>query len=142
VIPPTAWETREAQAGLYRGGAELLAARGLDRYLEAVLQAPESTWSQRELAGSRDQRVARMRTMGGLLTVLRASADSNFPPPDALAELGMPALVLAWEDDPVHPLETAHRLTELLPTTELHIARNRSEVLGWRAVVEAFLGRL
>ena len=142
VIPPTAWETREAQAGLYRAGSELLEQRGLDAYLDAVKRAPESPFPAREMPEAKGLRIERMRHMGGLPTVLRASSQSNLPPLEAIATLAMPALVLTWAEDPVHPLETAHRLVEALPDATLHVARTRADVVEWASVVGGFLGRL
>ena len=142
VIPPTAWETRDAQAGLYRAGSELLEQKGLDAYLDAVRRAPESPFSAREMPEAKALRIERMRHMDGLPTVLRASSQSNLPPMEVIASLAMPALVLAWEDDPVHPLDTAERLADALPEAELHVARTRAEVEAWAPIVEGFLGRL
>ena len=142
VIPPTAWGTRESQAGLYRAGSELLERQGLDPYLDAVRRTPESPFSAREMPEAKPLRLDRMRHMGGLATVLRASSQSNLPPLETIATLRMPALVLAWDEDAVHPLETAERLVETLPEAELHVARTRAEVEAWTPVVEGFLGRL
>ena len=40
VIPPTAWETRAAQAEIYRAGADLAEREGKDAWLAAAAEAP------------------------------------------------------------------------------------------------------
>ena len=66
--------------------------------------------------------------------MLRGAAGTDLPPPEVVAGIHAPTLLLAWTDDPSHPLSTATRLHELLPDSRLVVARSPSEVLGWPAL--------
>ena len=74
-----------------------------------------------------------------LPTVLRGAASSDLPDPDAIAGIGRPALVLAWDGDPGHPVATAERLRELIPGSALHVARTPGELATWGARTVRFL---
>jgi pimeloyl-ACP methyl ester carboxylesterase len=76
-----------------------------------------------------------------LPTVLRATAGSDLPDPDALRRLPHPVLVLAWDTDPSHPVATAEALAELLPGAELHISRDLADIRTWGSRAARFLAR-
>lgn len=73
------------------------------------------------------QRVAALRGLGagvptGIAGALRALPDQTaLPDADALRAVTAPALVVASQDDPAHPVEVAERLAELLPNAALHV---------------------
>ncbi len=83
VVPPTAWETRKAQADLYRGGAALVEARGVDGYLEAARAA----YRLRPLPGVDEAMYEkilesmRARSADDLARILRGAAASDLPDP-------------------------------------------------------------
>lgn len=59
------------------------------------------------------------------------------PPAAELAIIDIPTLILAWIDDPAHPLSTAYWLHEVLPNSRLVVAKTREDVETWpRLVVE------
>jgi len=144
VMPPTAWETRAAQAELYRGGAALVEARGVDAYLEAV----RAGFRARPLPGFDEAMLEgllegiRAQSAADLARILRGAAASDLPDPDALRGLDVPALILPVRGDPGHPLSTAERLHALLPRSELHVLRDLSELAASRSLVSGFLGRV
>jgi 3-oxoadipate enol-lactonase len=72
--------------------------------------------------------------------VLRGAAASDLPPPEKIAQLSQPALILAWDTDPAHPLSTAERLAETLPRADLHVARTLRQVREWPRLVRMFMG--
>jgi pimeloyl-ACP methyl ester carboxylesterase len=76
-----------------------------------------------------------------LPAVLRGAAASDLPAPDAVRAIRAPALILAWDTDPGHPLSTAERLVELLPDTELHVAHRLEQVASWTGLVDAFIAQ-
>ena len=127
-LPPTAYETRAAQAAEYRAGADTVERDGIDAYVAevnarpvpAILNAFASTYRY-------EPRVA----ADLLPAALRGAGLSDLPPADAIRSVESPALVLAWEGDPGHPSSTAERLAELLPNAELHIARRLRDIAGW-----------
>jgi pimeloyl-ACP methyl ester carboxylesterase len=137
-IPPTAWATRAAQADLYRAGADLVAEAGLDAYLEVARSrpVPELFADVADLVAPDPDVPVEV-----LPDLLRGAGASDLPPPEALAALDVPALVLAWETDPVHPVDTAERLSVALPRAELHVAATLDEVRRWGEVVAGFLDR-
>ncbi len=69
-----------------------------------------------------------------LPTVLRGAAGTDLPAPESISTLDVPVLILAWTDDPTHPLSTAERLDELLPDSRLVVARTPADVVGWPAL--------
>ena len=140
-IPPTAWETRAEQSGIYVKSAGFLASRGMDAYLEASRALPANPpWA----AARREVRLRHVAAMDAdvLSTILRGAASSNLPPRDAVATITCPTLVLAWADDPGHPLSTAESLQSLMPGAQLSVARSFEEAAAWPGVVSSFLASL
>jgi pimeloyl-ACP methyl ester carboxylesterase len=135
VIPPTAWETRAAQAEQYEGSAAYVEARGKVAWMELAADAPRP-----EIFADLPPFPFTADIPEPLLPfVLRGAAASDLPPPDAVATIEQPALVLAWVGDAGHPVSTAERLVELLPTADLHVASRVGDVLRWPEQVGAFL---
>lgn len=143
VMPPTAWDTRKAQADLYRGGAMLVEARGVEGYLDALREAfrarpiPgfDEAMQEKLLDGMRG------KTAEQLIQLLRAAAASDLPSEAELAKLDLPALLLPIRDDPGHPLATAERLAALLRGSELHVLRDAAELASQRDTLLRFLAR-
>ena len=141
LMPPTAWETRKAQADLYRGGAALIAARGVDAYLDAMRAA----FRANPMPGFDEERqeamLAGLRTKSAadLARMLRGAAASDLPDPARLRGLEIPALVIATRGDPGHPLSTAERLVELLPNAELRVIDSLLELGSVRDELARFL---
>jgi pimeloyl-ACP methyl ester carboxylesterase len=77
-----------------------------------------------------------------LAGLFRGAATADLPPPDAIATIDRPTLVLAWTGDAAHPVETARRLADLLPTAELHEASTAEEVAAWTGRTRDFLASL
>jgi pimeloyl-ACP methyl ester carboxylesterase len=142
VIPPTAWATRSGQAKLYRAGARTVQLLGVGAMVTAARLAPSPRIFRNELAGLREAMLASQEGLDRhtLPTILRGAASSDLPEPDALRALSMPALVLAWDTDPGHPVATAEQLASLLPDAELHIATEPADVIKWPGLVAGFLG--
>lgn len=140
-VPPTAWETRAAQREVYEKSAGFLADRGMDAYLERTRALPATPpWS----ASRRETRLAHVARMDPdvLSTVLRGAAASNLPPREAVANITCPALILAWEDDPGHPLSTAADLLAEIPGAELVVASSFEQAAAWPDVVASFVSSL
>jgi len=74
--------------------------------------------------------------------VLRGAALSDLPELDRIAELPTPTLILAWKQDPSHPLSTSHALADSLSNAELHVAESFDDIRGWSSRVRAFLAAL
>lgn len=129
LLPPTAWETRRAHAQGYLDTAALIEDEGLETFVALTRQAPQPPAT-----------VGRPETLPEvceaiLPSVFRGAAGSDLPGPAELARIGVPVRVLAWTDDPSHPMSTAERLTELLPRAELTVAASPDEVRQWPALL-------
>ena len=138
-IPPTAWETRQAQASTYLAAVAYLEEKGVASYVEATRQQPaRPAWT----AATRDARLDLLAKAdpAALSLALQGAARSDLPPAAELATISVPTLILAWEGDPGHPMSTATALHELLPSSSLEVATSREDVLGWPEVVGRFLG--
>ena len=143
VIPPTGWETRAAQTGLYAAMADLVEAERHAELLAASAEVPppdpvadEPLWTERferKLAETEPARLAR---------VFRGAGTADLPPPEAIATIQVPVLVLAWTGDATHPLTTAARLQELMPQTELVVATTRVGLDAWTTRAAAFLSAI
>jgi 3-oxoadipate enol-lactonase len=134
--PPTAWETRAAQAGMYLAAADLVEQRGLDAFTALAAQAPRpAVFADLESYPPTPDVPADL-----LPSVLRGAAASDLPDPEALRRIRQPVLVLAWAGDPGHPVSTAERLAALLPDARLEVAGSTADLRDWGAKAAAFLG--
>jgi pimeloyl-ACP methyl ester carboxylesterase len=136
VLPPTAYETRAAQAGEYRAGADRVEREGIDRYVELANAEPVPEILRAVASGYRFTPAV---SPARLPAVLRGAGASDLPAPEVVRTIAVPALILAWDTDPGHPLGTAERLAELLPDAELHVARRLRDVTGWTRLADGFV---
>jgi len=141
VIPPTAWETRAAQREAYLQAARLVEERGPMAMAETLRQQPPVGAFGADGERRRDEGLQRFAELDGdlLATILRGAASSDLPPPDVLAGIRQPALVLSWSGDGGHPTSTAERLAEVLPASELHVADDLAAIGRWPTLVRDFV---
>lgn len=145
---------REGVGRFSIGGASMGAATALwtavlvpERVDRLVVALPPTAWESRA-------RTASVYRVGGIIsertpigrsrrrgTVLRGASESDLPTPEAISEIAVPTLLLAWRYDPVHPVSTAERLRDLLPAADLHITRRPLDVTGWVERLQDFLRR-
>jgi 3-oxoadipate enol-lactonase len=136
MLPPTAYETREEQADLYRAGAVLIERLGLESYLEQLrnLPAPEI------LADFGDRFTPEPRVSEALMpSVLRGAATSDLPAENAVRAVTAPALLLPWVGDPGHPMSTSERLLEIFSDVQIHVAHHLRDVRTWTDRIDSFL---
>jgi pimeloyl-ACP methyl ester carboxylesterase len=140
-IPPTAWEGRRARGAVYRDRGRFLAEQGLEAFVDQAMAEPLAPIFDPFADQVREGIRARYERCDPevLAPLLTGIGGSDLPDPDAVAGLTMPALVLAWKGDPVHPEATATRLAELLPYAEVVVASTLKQVFTWRDRVVAFL---
>jgi 3-oxoadipate enol-lactonase len=135
MVPATAWETRPAQAANYRVAAELIESVGVDAFLASASGGTPPP-----------------ATIGAPLTVpdvadallpslFRGAALSDLPDPDAVARIDVPTTILAWVDDPSHPVSTAESLAALLPQATLTVARTPADVQTWPGILSDDVAR-
>ena len=104
MVPPTAWETRPAQAANYRAGAALIESVGVEAFLATTRGStpPPATRGAPETVPDVADAL--------LPSLLRGAALSDLPTPGAVARIDVPTTILAWVDDSGHPLSTAESL--------------------------------
>jgi 3-oxoadipate enol-lactonase len=142
-IPPTAWETRAAQAEQWELAASVIETAGV----EAVIAARAELDPPDPFVGDerrREQQAAATRAWepDRLALVMRGATRANLPDRADIARIGVPALILAWTGDPIHPVSTANELHSLLPGSELHVASSRSDLSSWTELTARFLERV
>ncbi len=134
--PPTAWESRARQAGLYSAAAGIVETDGIAALAEAMADVPPPALFADEPELRRfDPDVEE----SALPLAMRGAAASDLPSLDVLRQLAQPALVLAWTDDPGHPVSTAESLAEALPDAELQVADTLGAVRAWPSEVARWL---
>lgn len=125
MVPPTAWETRIAKSADYLTMADLIDAQGT-----AALLAVEGTAQQPPAMA--DAPITTPDVPEALQpTVFRGAAQTDLPPSEAVAKIRVPTLILAWIDDPGHPMSTAQRLHDLIDDSELVVARTPADLAEW-----------
>ncbi|WP_458111519.1 alpha/beta hydrolase [Arthrobacter sp. R1-13] len=135
MVPPTAWETRPSQAANYRVSAALIESVGIDAFLATTRGAtpPPATIGAPETVPD---------VADALLPwVFRGAALSDLPAPEAVARINVPTTILAWVNDPGHPLSTAESLAALLPQATLTVARTPADVEAWPKVLSQDVAR-
>lgn len=73
-----------------------------------------------------------------LPSVLRGVGMSELPPPEAIATVSQPTLILAWDTDPLHPVATAEKLHDLIPNSTLHVSTSVDDIKSWTARIVDF----
>lgn len=125
VTPPTAWQTRVARRETYLLNADMVEREGIKAFVELGLTSPVVP----ALADAPRTAPAVIEAL--LPSLLRGAAASDLPAPIELAAIEAPTLVLAWSDDPTHPVSTATALADTLPHTRLVVARTPYGVMAW-----------
>ena len=143
-VPPRAWEDREPDATRYEEAARTVEEHGLPAWAEVLRGQPQPRILADELPAAREVGIRHLLAMDEKVVpaVLRGAAASDLPSRDELRTIVVPTLILAWADDPSHPLATAEALAEHLVLSELEVAHELAGVRAWPDRVRAFLGEL
>jgi pimeloyl-ACP methyl ester carboxylesterase len=147
MCPPTAWETRAEQASMYKkmskmGG--LLGGKLMARLFGSRLASMLPPWL---LEGQPDAADAisigiSAQSSNTLKNLFMGASQTDLPEPAVLASLTMPTLILAWSDDPAHPLATAQALHLRLPNSTLVVAECYSDLEEWPELLRQFVAEL
>jgi 3-oxoadipate enol-lactonase len=142
-LPPTAWEARAAQAAQWEVTARVIETEGLEALIamRADLELPDP-YKGNEQRRAQQAAATRAWDPDRLAMVMRGATLANFPDRPQVAQITVPALILAWSGDAIHPLATAEELASLLPEAELHVASSASDLLGWTDLTREFFGRV
>lgn len=134
MVPPTAWETRIAKAAEYRRVATLIEDDGLEAFVAAGRDAPPPPAAvPHQTAPDVDESI--------LPSLFRGAGLSDLPTPQQIVEIDVPTTLLAWIDDPSHPVSTAVSLVSLLHNSSLRVARTPADVGRWPSILRADVGR-
>lgn len=141
VLPPAAWDLRAPAAAAYEADADLAELSGANRLAEAVRQRPVSPLLAQFRSDAREVDARHLQAMDPkyLGPLLRAAARSDLPSVDEVRSVIVPTLILAWEDDPHHPVATARALADNMLQADLRIARDVADTKAWTTTVEEFL---
>lgn len=125
VVPPTAWATRAAKADDYLAAADVVEATGMAAFVEAgrLVPKPPATVETPDTVPDVSEEL--------LPSLLRGAALSNLPDADEVARIDVPVTILAWTEDPAHPVSTAEALAALLPQARLVVAATPTDLATW-----------
>jgi 3-oxoadipate enol-lactonase len=143
-VPPAARGARRVPAAMLRAAATTVRVAGKGAFLRMakvtvpppILRGELEPFARSVVAGF--EQLPRDR----LAAILRAAADHDLPPDDALGRLDVPAIVFGWPSDPGHPLATAEHVARVLPQGDLHLAHTAADVRTWEALVRSFITSL
>jgi pimeloyl-ACP methyl ester carboxylesterase len=143
-LPPAAGRARRVPSVMLRGAARTVQMVGKSAFLRTARLTPPPPILRGELAPFAQSvvdgfdRLDRRR----LATILRVGAALDLPPPEAMAAVAVPTLLLGWVSDPGHPVATIDHLAQLWPHAERHVAGDAAAVRAWPELVGRFLGTL
>jgi 3-oxoadipate enol-lactonase len=143
VIPPTGWETRADQAGIYEQGAALIETVGVERVIAAgSLVAPPDPFVDDPDFHARRAEGLRSWDLRRLAQAMRGATRAQLPTRQQIASIRCPTLILAWTGDPGHPVSTADELGRLIPHATMHVDSTATALEQWTAHVADFVGGL
>ncbi len=144
VTPPAGWDSRNGQVEEYASAASLCERAGLRSLLESWGRRPQPSILAQELPVAQDISLRHLASMDekALPAILRGMAGSDLPSRAELGSLVLPALVLAWEGDPCHPVATAQAIADSLIMSEFDVASDLAAVRAWPGLVRDFLADL
>lgn len=140
VIPPTGWEERALQVGLYEQMARVVEERGPKALIAASAKMPPPD----PFVGTSEHADRRAGSLGAynparLAACYRGAAFADLPALDDVATITTPTLVLAWSGDSGHPVSTAERLRETLSNVQVSVASTRADFATWSDQLHRFL---
>ena len=142
VIPPILWEARAAQEEIFSGLFDLFEKEGIPA-LEAMLRERPllPTFMRKAMPDLDGIYFSNLRKMDGkaISHLFLGAGRSNIPGREEIRKLTMPALILGWYDDPIHPEISSRQLHELLPNSTLHMAKDLNEIRAWHEQIQTFL---
>ncbi|UAW99265.1 alpha/beta hydrolase [Halopseudomonas nanhaiensis] len=141
-LPPTAWTSRPAQVERYGKMLGLIRARGVASLVALARQFPTlPPWLHEAHPGDNAKALHTMEQFDPtvLQPILEGAMQSDLPPREALTQLTMPALILAWEGDGIHPVATAEMLAQTLPAANLQIIDTAAQLSCWPRLIDDFL---
>ncbi|MGH9277688.1 MAG: alpha/beta fold hydrolase [Acidimicrobiales bacterium] len=142
--PPAAWDCRDGQVEAYASAAKLVERRGMPSLLDSWRTRPQPRIFAQDLPLAQDIALRHLAAMDekALPAILRGMAASDLPCQDEMRALVVPTLILAWDGDPCHPVDTAKTLADTIIMSEIDIAVDLAGVRRWPTLVRDFVGDL
>lgn len=143
-MPPMIWEHRAAQRELYKRIAQRgieADGRAMARLMSRDLARTLPPWLIEASPGIAASLAIGVRAIERRIVpdLFHGAAISDLPPRADLAAIAeVPALILAWDGDPTHPLQSAHALHRLLPNSTLQVATCYEDFLQFPRHMRAF----
>ncbi|GAA4600796.1 pimeloyl-ACP methyl ester carboxylesterase [Actinoplanes octamycinicus] len=135
MIPPTVRDGRVASRQAYLSGAAGVEARSKDAWMTIMRGFPPAPIFADVPGWEFDADVPEPL----LPSVLRGAARTDLPGDEALRAVTHPVLILAWETDPGHPVDSAELLAKVLPDARLHVSATSADVRTWPDRIGDFL---
>jgi len=129
-IPPTAWDTRAAQAADYEDSAVFVERSGRSAFAESRRDLPLPPAAEPD----RPHMLPDVREEW-LPAAFRGAAASDLPAREEIAALRIPTLVLAWTEDASHPESSARELHRLVSGSRIYVASRPEPVREWPAMI-------
>ncbi|UGT70941.1 alpha/beta hydrolase [Nocardia gipuzkoensis] len=138
MIPPVAWESGPVQARhWYLEAASAIENLGAPQWLEQWAHSdPLPIFADYPEFGFCPDVPDEL-----LAPILRGVGLSDLPAQEAIATLGHPTLILAWDTDPLHPVSTARELHELIQNSRLHVSTSVADIKTWTGRIAQFLAQ-
>ncbi|BBZ71282.1 hydrolase [Mycobacterium paraseoulense] len=135
MVPATAWETRPAQAEIYEVAAEIIETEGVGAFIASArgVTPPPATVGAPETVPDVADAL--------LPSLFRGAALSDLPAREAVARIDVPTTILAWVNDPAHPMSTAESLAALMPRSTLTVAHTPADVETWPQILSQDVAR-
>lgn len=133
--PPTAWETRAAQAQFYERVASFAEQNKPEHVRDFFLNAPAAPIFHDVPTHPVEPDIPHEL----IPAVFRGAGLSDLPAPEALRTLSHRTLILAWDTDAGHPVSSAERLHSLLKHSQLHVSKTSADIRTWGERAREFL---
>ncbi|WP_282111058.1 alpha/beta fold hydrolase [Shewanella algicola] len=143
MTPPVAWQARAAKVDYYHKiakAARILGGKGLAQMNAKHLDKMLPSWiidaHKHSVLGMLDGlKSMKRQTLNQLFT---AAALNDLPTKQQLSTIQVPTLILAWQGDEAHPIDSAISLNKSLPNATLHIANSMDDFNDWPALISDF----
>lgn len=144
VTPPAAWDLHLCQAKGFVSAAAAVEGGGVGSLVQTLRGRPQPQILAREFPAAQEIGLRHLAAMDekALPSILRGMASSDLPCREEVRDLVLPALILAWDGDDAHPVDTAQALADTLVLSELHVAQDLAGVRAWPTLIHDFLADL
>lgn len=136
-LPPAGWAERIAIAEQYQRLSDVLINDGMARYLRLMALKPQIEYivagrpTYPEIYRQHIKTIMPER----LAALLKGAVKVDYPAAEAMRKIDIPVLLLARQDDALHPVSCAEKLLPVLPQSVLFSAQSCEDICSWPARV-------